>query len=66
MLRQSVYSRLAGYENLSDTQRHSEDPTFRLIGSEKICKDIRNSRKIAAIRHGVKPLLAAPALELGP
>ena len=35
--RQSVYSRLAGYEDLNDAKRLSQDPTFRLIGSEKIC-----------------------------
>jgi Transposase DDE domain group 1 len=36
LLRQSVYSRLAGYEDLNDAQRLSQDPTFRLIGSEKV------------------------------
>ena len=36
LLRQSVYSHLAGYEDLNDAQRLSQDPTFRLIGSEKI------------------------------
>jgi hypothetical protein len=36
LLRQSVYSRLAGYEDLNDAERLSQDPTFRLIGSEKI------------------------------
>ena len=35
LLRQSVYSRLAGYENLNDAVRVSPDPTFRLIGSPK-------------------------------
>ena len=35
LLRQSVYSRLAGYEDVNDTERLSQDPTFRLIGSEK-------------------------------
>src|SRR5271157_3069402 len=34
-LRQSVYSRLAGYEDVNDAERLSQDPTFRLIGSEK-------------------------------
>src|SRR6202521_5966958 len=34
--RQSVYSRLAGYEDMNDAERLSHDPTFRLIGSEKI------------------------------
>jgi len=36
LLRQSVYSRLAGCEDLNDAERLSKDPTFRLIGSEKI------------------------------
>jgi hypothetical protein len=36
LLRQSVYSRLAGYEDLNDAKRLSQDPTFRLIGSKKI------------------------------
>ena len=36
LLRQSIYSRLAGYEDLNDAKRLSQDPTFRLIGSDKI------------------------------
>ena len=36
LLRQSVYSRLAGYEDVNDAEHLSQDPTFRLIGSEKI------------------------------
>src|SRR5229473_1405145 len=36
LLRQSVYSRLAGYEDVNDAARLSQDPTFRLIGSRKI------------------------------
>jgi len=36
LLRQSVYSRLAGYEDLNDAARLSADPTFRLLGSEKV------------------------------
>ncbi len=36
LLRQSVYSRLAGYEDVNDAKRLSQDPTFRLIGSEKV------------------------------
>ena len=35
-MRQSVYSRLAGYEDLNYAERVSIDPTFRLIGSQKI------------------------------
>ena len=36
LFRQSVFSRLAGYEDMNDAERLSQDPTFRLIGSEKI------------------------------
>ena len=36
LLRQSVYSRLAGYEDLNDAARLSRDPTFQLMGSKKI------------------------------
>ena len=35
-MRQSVYSRMAGYEDVNDAERLSQAPTFRLIGSEKI------------------------------
>ena len=35
LLRQSVYSRLTGYEDVNDAEQLSRDPTFRLIGSEK-------------------------------
>jgi hypothetical protein len=36
LLRQSIYSRLAGYEDVNDAARLSQDMTFRLIGSRKI------------------------------
>ena len=36
LLRQSIYSRLAGYDDVNDAQRLSQDPTFRLMGSERI------------------------------
>jgi hypothetical protein len=36
LLRQSVYSRLAGYEGVNDAERLSWDPALRLMGSEKI------------------------------
>jgi hypothetical protein len=35
LLRQSVYSRLAGYEDLNDAERLAADPTFRLISSQQ-------------------------------
>ncbi len=31
-----MYSRLAGYEHVNDAERLCHDPTFRLMGSEKI------------------------------
>src|ERR1700687_471032 len=36
LVRQSVYSRLAGYEDVNDAERLSRDPAFRLIGPEKV------------------------------
>jgi hypothetical protein len=33
--RQSVYSRIAGYEYVNDAEWLAQDPTFRFIGSEK-------------------------------
>jgi hypothetical protein len=36
LLRQSIYSRLAGYADVNDAARLSQDPAFRLIGSRKI------------------------------
>src|SRR3984893_15036663 len=36
LVRQSVFRRLAGYEDVNDAERLSHDLTFRLIGSEKV------------------------------
>jgi hypothetical protein len=36
LFRQSVYSRMAGYEDVNDAERLSQDPAFRLIGSENV------------------------------
>jgi Transposase DDE domain group 1 len=36
LFRQSIYRRLAGYEDVNGAERPSQDPTFRRIGSEKI------------------------------
>jgi hypothetical protein len=36
LLRQSVYSRMAGYEDLNDAERLAADPRFRLISSRRI------------------------------
>ena len=47
LLRQSVCSRLAGYEDLNDAARLSANPTFRLMGSEKVWE-----RGVALSTHG--------------
>jgi Transposase DDE domain group 1 len=36
LLRQSIYSRLAGFKDVNDAERLSQDPAFRLIASSKI------------------------------
>ena len=36
LVRQSIYRRLAGYEDVNDAERLAQDPTFRLIGSEPL------------------------------
>ena len=57
LLRQSVYSRLAGYEDLNDAERLSQDPTFRLIGSEFLPHPRRlrlpNSTKLTTVGGAV-------------
>ena len=54
LLRQSIYSRLAGYEDVNDAERLSQDPTFRLIGSEKIWDrgcDSDSGERQRGVRH---------------
>jgi len=36
LFRQSVNSRIAGYQDVTGAERLSQDPAFRLIGSGKI------------------------------
>jgi len=36
LLRQSIYSRLAGYEDVNEAERLAQDPTLRLMGSDRI------------------------------
>jgi hypothetical protein len=35
LFRQSIYSRLAGYEDTNDAEQLAEDPTFRMLGSRE-------------------------------
>ncbi len=35
LFRQSIYSRLAGYEDTNDAKRLAEDPTFRMLASRE-------------------------------
>src|SRR5437879_10902276 len=35
LFRQSIYSRLAGYEAINDAERLAEDPTFRMLASRE-------------------------------
>ena len=36
LLLQLIYSQLAGYKDINDAERLSQDPTFRLVGSRRI------------------------------
>src|SRR5438132_5939732 len=35
LFRQSIYSRLAGYEDTNDAERLAEDPTFRMLATRE-------------------------------
>src|SRR5437667_7638129 len=35
LFRQSIYSRLAGYEDTNDAERLAEDPTFRMLAARE-------------------------------
>jgi Transposase DDE domain group 1 len=56
LVRQSVYSRLAGYEDLNDAERLSVDPTFRLIGTQKIWE---RGAALTSTRHGFETRVLA-------
>ena len=57
LLRESVYSQLAGYEDPNDAVRVSADPTFRLIGSKKL---LDRGFTVFAVRHGSSPRFKIP------
>ena len=56
LFRQSVYSRLAGFQDVNDAERLSQDPAFRLIGSEKFRE--RGAALTASLRSFQTELLA--------
>ena len=58
LLRQSIYSRLAGYEDVNDAARLSQDPAFRLIGSEKVLE--RGAVLTSRLRSFETELLTQP------
>ena len=47
LFRQSIYSRLAGYEDTNDAERLAEDPTFRMLASRE-----RREASVALVRDG--------------
>jgi len=59
LLRQSVYSRLAGYEDVNDAERLSKDPALRLIGSEKIW-DRWTAASVGIAQAAVKTIPLSP------
>ena len=46
LFRQSIYSRLAGYEDTNDAERLAEDPTFRMLASRE-----RRETSVALTSH---------------
>src|SRR5215510_86302 len=58
LLRQSVYSRLAGYEDLNDAERLAADPAFRLIASPKIWN--RGAALISTLHCGALDAVVLP------
>ncbi len=59
-----MYSRLAGYEDFNDAARLTADPTFRLIGSEKVWE--RGAALTSTLHWFETHLLAREAMEIPP
>ena len=49
LFRQSIYSRLAGYEDTNDAERLAEDPTFRMLASRSTGSRRKSSRRSGTI-----------------
>jgi len=56
LVRQSIYSRLAGYEDTNDVERLAEDPAFRMLASRE-----RRGTSVSP-PHLLSPRLAAEPL----
>jgi Transposase DDE domain group 1 len=62
LLRQSVYSRLAGYEDLNDAERLAADPTFRLISSKRVWD---RGAALTSTLHWFETELLTKGMEIG-
>ena len=64
LLRQSVYSRLAGYEDVNDADRLSVDPTMRRITGKKI--DRKNAASANTMGRFETQMLSPPGQPQSP
>ena len=54
MLRQSVFGRLAGYEDVNDADRLGRDPAMRwIVGGRAVTSDAASDQPDGALRDGV-------------
>ena len=54
MLRQSVFSRLAGYEDVNDAERLGRDPAMRwIVGGRAATKQAASTSQDGPVRDGV-------------
>jgi hypothetical protein len=60
LVRQSIHSRLAGYEDVNDAERLSQDPVFRLIASRKILERGGFDFALAIVRDGTPDASGEP------